>query len=329
MNLNQPGNLITNNRTSATFLALLLIAFFLPSVTAREYKVGYIDSDRIISRYEAAVEAKKELNRAIAQFESRAESLRTDYEKAKAEYESQQLTLSEEGRRAKLAEVESRKRRYDSYLNEIYGTGGKIDQKNQELLAPIVSRIDSAVRKVAQIEGFALVVDAAKAGIIFAESGLDLTELVLEELNREYAPLPTKVATKKIFVITPIYEATDEARRERIGIRIRQFVNALVAAKSQVEVVPDRKVDEVVQNRGYGNQQVGFEPALDVARALDADYCIFGECTKRERRIQFQLSMIDVRAGTLLRTQEGEADRPEALREKVSSVVQMLYSGLE
>jgi outer membrane protein len=310
-------------------ITLLLLSALSPFATAREYKIGYIDSDRLIARYEAAIEAKKKLDEAISQFEARAESLRADYEKAKAEYESQQLTLSEEGKRAKLTEVESRKRRYDSYLNEIYGTGGKIDQKNQELLAPIVARIDSTVRKVAQLAGFALVIDAAKAGIIFAETGLDLTELVLEELNREYTPLPATVTGKKIFVITPIYEASDEAQRERIGTRIRQFVNALVGAKTQVEVIPDRKVDEVVQNRGYAGQQVGFESALDVARALDADYCIFGECTKRERRIQFKLSIIDVRTGSLLRTQEGEADRLEVLREKVSSVVQVLYSGLE
>jgi|UniRef100_A0A7V3PTL0 outer membrane protein len=317
-----------NKNLTLTWVLVALAGLFL-QLPAREYKVGYINSDQLIARYEGAIEAKKQLNEAIAKFQARAESLRVDYEKAKEEYESQQLTLSEEGKRAKLSEVESRKRRYDSYLNEIYGTGGKIEQKNQELIAPIVAQIDSAVRKIAQQEGFSLIIDATKAGIVFAETGLDLTELVLEELNRAYAPLPTPVAGKKIFLITPIYELNDEAQREHLGTRIRQFINALLKDKTQLTLIPDRKVDEVVQNRGYSGQQVGFDQALDVARALDADYCIFGECSKRERKIQFKLSIIDIRTQTLLRTQEGEAERAEILQEKVSAVLQVLYSALE
>ncbi len=317
-----------NAKELIRFRALLLLLALTALAGAREYKIGYIDSDRLLARYEAASEAKKQLNDAIAKFQAKAESLRTEYEQAKEEYESQHLTLSEEGKRAKLAEVESRKKRYDSYLNEIYGPGGKLEQKNQELLAPIVTIIDSAVRKIAQIEGFALVLDATKAGIVYGETGLDLTELVLEELNRRYAPLPATVAGKKVFVITPIYEASDEAQRERLGTRIRQFAGALLKDKTQVEIIPDAKVDQTVQNRGYSGMQLSQDQALDVARALSADYCIFGECSKRERKIQFQLSLIQVATGTLIRTQEGEADRIEALREKVSGVIQILYSAI-
>lgn len=317
------------NWKRTVYAGLILILTGLRSLAgAREYKVGYIDSDRLIARYEGAIEAKKQLDAVIAKFEAKAESLRTEYEKAKEEYESQKLTLSEEGKRAKLAEVESRKTRYDSYLNEIYGRGGKIDQKNEELIAPIVSRIDSAVRKVAQIEGFSLVIDATKAGIVYGETGLDLTELVLEELNREYAPIAPPIAAKKIFAITPIYEATDEAQRERLGAQIRQFVHALLSDRAQIELIPDRKVDEVVQNRGYAGQQVGQEQALDVARSLDAHYLIFGECSKRERKIQFKLSLVEVQTGTLIRAEEGEAERTEVLQERVSGVVQILYSAL-
>ncbi len=313
------------------FLAGFMLLFFtLPGkgVVAREFKVGYINSEQIIARYEAAIEAKRKLNAEIVKYEAKAESLKMEYERAKEEYESQQLTLSEEGKRAKLAEVELRRRRYDSYLNEVYGKGGKIDQKNQELIAPIVVKIDSAVSKIAQSEGFALVIDATKAGIVYGEPGLDLTQLVLEELNREYAPIPSSMTGKLLFVIMPIYEANDEAQRERVGNEIRRFVNALIRGKSQVEVVSDKRVDEIVQARGYLNQQIGEEQAQDVARALAADYCIFGECSKRERKIHFKLGLLDVRNGVLLKSQEGEAERKEVLRERVSSTVQALYSAL-
>lgn len=320
---------VNNRRKFANWLLVIgQLIFCLVAGFAREYKVGYINSERIIARYQGAIEAKKELDAEIAKYEAKAESLKAEYERAKDEYESQQLGLSEEGKRAKLAEVETRKRRYDSYLNEVYGKGGKIEQKNNELIAPIVARIDSAVSKVAREEGFSLVIDATKSGIVYSETGLDLTEMVIEELNRLYAPVLTPVSTKLVFVIAPIFEANDEAQRDRIGTRIRDFVNALIGSKAQIEVVPDKKVDEVVQNRGYANRQIGEQEGLDIARALDADYCIYGECTKRDRRIQFTLTIVDARTGTLLKSQDGDAERLEVLREKVSSVVQVLYSAL-
>lgn len=321
--------LVNNQRQIANWLLVVgQLAFCIVTGFAREYKVGYINSDRIIARYQGAIEAKKELDAEIAKYEAKAESLKAEYERAKEEYESQQLGLSEEGKRAKLAEIESRKRRYDSYLNEVYGKGGKIEQKNSELIAPIVAQIDSAVSKVAQEEGFSLVIDAVKSGIVYSETGLDLTQMVIDELNRLYAPVPTPVTTKLMFVIAPIFEANDEAQRDRIGTQIRNFVNALIGSKAQIEVIPDKKVDEVVQTRGYSSRQIGEQEGLDIARALDADYCIYGVCTKRDPRIQFTLTIIDARTGTPLKSQDGEAERGEILREKVSSVVQVLYSSI-
>lgn len=297
--------------------------------TGREGKIGYVNFEEIISRYEAAIAAKKELNAEIARYEAKAESLKAEYEQAKEEYESQQLSLSEEGKRAKMAEVESRKRRYDSYLKEIYGKNGKIEQKNQELLAPIVQQFDSAVSKVAQEEGVILVLDAAKAGILYSEPGLDLTALVLEELNRRYAPIPTTGPVKKVYAIMPIYESNDQAQQDKIGSQIRSFVNVLIGTKPNTEMIPDRKVDEVVVSRGYGGQQIQFDQTMDIGRSLDVDYAVFGECSKRDRRIQFKLTIVDIRTGTLLQSQEGEAERPEVLQERVSRVVQTLYSKIQ
>ncbi len=309
-------------------IAAGLLGVMVAVMMGKEFKVGYVNSERVIAEYEEAKAAKRELDEFIKKFEAKADSLRQEYELAKEEYESQQLGLSEEGKRAKMAEVESRKRRYDNFLSEVYGKGGRIERKNQELIAPIVQKIDSAVQRVAQNEGFALVLDASKAGVIFAEVGLDLTQLVLEELNRRYAPIATTGPVKVVYAIMPIVEINDEAQRERVGTQIRTFVNSLLSAKPRVEMIPDRRVDEVVQIRGYLPRDVQMEQALDVARTLDADYCIFGECMKRERRIQFKLSIIDVRTGMLVKSQEGEAERVEVLRERVSSVVQVLYSSV-
>ncbi|MBM3315450.1 OmpH family outer membrane protein [candidate division WOR-3 bacterium] len=313
-------------RLRITALAIGVLAAL--TAIAKEYKIGYVDSDRVIARYEAAVEAKRQLDAEIDRFEVRAESLKAEYDNAKQEYESQELTLSEEGKRAKQAEVDQRKRRYEAYLSEVYGREGRIEQKNRELIAPIVQKIDSAVAKLAAEERFSLVVDASKAGIIFAEPGLDLTQLVVDELNREYTPV-TPTQQRKLFVVTIIWETNEQARQDRIGEKIRTFSYDFVQAAPNVEMVASRKADEIAQERNLSGQQIQLDQALEIARALDADYVVYGFCSQHDRRTNFELSVADVRLSVVKQAQAGEAEREELLREQVGSVVRVLLSSVQ
>ncbi len=295
---------------------------------AKEFRVGYVDYDQVIAKFEAAAEAKKEMDTVRLSFEAKAESLKGDYEQAKAEYESQQLTLSEEGKRAKNAEVDQRKRRYDGYVAEVYGKGGLIDQRYKELIAPIVAKIDSAVAKLSADEGFALILDASKSGIVYSESGLDLTQLVLEDLNREFAPVGPSVTGKKVYALMPVYNSNDLASQDRVGSDIREFVYGLVKAQPNVDMVANGKVDQQLQSYGLANQQIVLDKALDAGRALDADCVVFGNASKQDRRIQFELSIADVRLGTLLKTEKGDAARPEDLQQQVGTVIRVLLAAV-
>ncbi len=296
---------------------------------AKEYKVGFVDSDEVIAEYEAATEAKEELDEEIAGFQAEADSLRQEYEDAKEEYESQELTLSEEGKRAKQAEVDQRKRRYDSYVDDVYRTGGKIDQKNAELIAPIVEKINEAVTKLAEEEGFALVLDASQTDVVYAVSGLDLTELVIEELNREFVPVGPTGTEKLVYAIMPIFESNDEARQDRIGYQIRQFVYDLARGQSRVDMAANQEVNEQLRTLGLQERELQEGEVLDVARRVSADYVIYGECSKQDRRIEFTLTIIDVGLNMSVTTETGEAARVEDLREQIGGVVQILLTSVE
>lgn len=307
---------------------ILVLATAGPFLAAKEFRVGYVDYDQVIAKYEAAAEAKQEMDTVRLSFEAKAESLKDDYEQAKAEYESQQLTLSEEGKRAKNAEVDQRKRRYDGYVAEVYGKGGLIDQRYKELIAPIVAKIDSAVAKLSADEGFALILDASKSGIVYSEGGLDLTQLVLDDLNREFAPVGPSVTGKKVYALMPVYNTNDLASQDRVGSDIREFVYGLVKVQPNVDMVANAKVDQQLQSYGLASQQVVLDKALDAGRALDADYVVFGNASKQDRRIQFELSIADVRLGTLLKTEKGDAARPDDLQQQVGTVIRVLLAAV-
>ena len=295
---------------------------------AKEFRVGFVDYDQVIAKYEGAVEAKQEMDTVRMSYEAKAESLKGDYERAKGEYESQQLTLSEEGKRAKNAEVDQRKRRYDSYVSDVYGKGGLIDQRYKELIAPIVGKIDSAVARLSADEGFALILDASKSGIVYADAGLDLTQLIIDDLNREFGPVAPTVTGRKVYALMPVFNANDLASQDNVGTTIRDFVYALVKVQPNVDMVANPKVDQQLQSYGLQGQQVVLDNALNVGRALDADYVVFGSASKQDRRIQFELSIADDRLGNLLKTEKGDAARPEDLQQQVGTVIRVLLAAV-
>ena len=298
-------------------------------LTAKEFRVGYVDYDQVIAKFQTAVDAKSEMDTVRLSYEAKAESLKGDWEQSKAEYESQQLTLSEEGKRAKNAEVDQRKRRYDGYIGEVYGKGGLIDQRYKELIAPIVGKIDSAVAKLSVDEGFALILDASKSGIVYAEAGLDLTQLAIDDLNREFAPVGPTVTGKKVYALMPVYNSNDRASQDQVGGAIRDFAYKLVGALPKVDMVANSKVDQQLQSYGLSNQQVVLDKALEAGRALDVDYVVFGNASKQDKRVQFELSIADARLGTLLKSQKGDAPRPEDLQLQVSTVIRVLLAAVE
>jgi len=310
-------------------LAIVLGLAAMGTLAAKEFRVGYVDYDLVIAKYEAAIEATKEMDTVRLGFEAKAESLQGDYEQAKSEYESQQLTLSEEGKRAKNAEVDQRKRRYDSYVAEVYGKGGKIDQRYKELIAPIVAKIDSAVAKLSTDEGFSLILDASKSGIVYSQSGLDLTQLVLEDLNREFAPVGPSTSEKKVYALMPVFNSNDRAQQDNVGRDIREAVYQLLGNQPKIDRVANLKVDQQLQSYGLQNQQVVLDKALDAGRVLNADYVIYGNTSKQDRRIQFELSIADVRLGNMVKSQKGEAARPEDLKEQVGSAIRVLLAAVE
>ncbi|MFO7639600.1 MAG: OmpH family outer membrane protein [bacterium] len=307
---------------------LLMVLLALAATTlAPANKVGYLDSDAVIARYEEARDAKARLDQEVAGFRAEAESLRTLYQLVLDEYQTQELSLSEEGRKAKLAEVEQLKRRYDAYVEDVYRKGGKLDQKNSELIAPLVQKIGEVVGEIAKQEGYTLVLDASKAEILFSAAGLDLTQLVTDELNREYAAVGSTIERKPVYIVLPIFATNDEARQERTDLRIREFIYNLVRTQPNTELVANARVDEQLTQRGVSGRAPSGRDAIDIGTALNVDYAILGTCSKEDRRVDFTLTIVEVRMSNEdLKTEAGQVAREDRLNEEVGRVVQVLLA---
>jgi Skp family chaperone for outer membrane proteins len=67
-------------------------------------------------------------------------------------------------------------------LQDKFGQQGEAAQRNNELLRPIVEKVNNIINQIATEENYDFIFDS-KAGIVFAKKSYDLTDKVIRALN--------------------------------------------------------------------------------------------------------------------------------------------------
>lgn len=298
-------------------------------VIAKEIKIGYIDSERIYQGFQETTTAQATLAKEIAKFRQTSDSLKLVLDSVEAEYESQKLVLSEVGKATRLREIEQLRNEYNRYLESVWGKGGKLEQKNRELLTPIVTKINEAVAKIAKEEGYTIILDAAESKIVYAEVGLDITDLVLEELNKKYKPIATPEAKKKILVL-PFFEANTEAQQDRLGETARSNLFALLRTQPRFEIISKTSMSDALQSRNIiEGSRLEEKIIYEIGRELLADYVLSGSISRQGKRINFEITLSEPKQQLTLATEKGDTPRIEELRSALSDVLAKLIKKIE
>jgi len=174
-------------------LGLFLIAIFV-SASYAELKVGFINSQEIFVKYKGTEDAQKKFEDEKQRLAQEAEELQREIEELKANLERQSLLLSEETKAERMAEIEEKERDFQQFYFDAFGEEGRIVRLNAELTQPIIEKINEILDRMGAEEEYDIIFDVAPGGIVFAREGLDLTPVVLDELNA-MVKLPSQEST--------------------------------------------------------------------------------------------------------------------------------------
>lgn len=306
-----------------SFSLVLLFAFSI--FWAKETKVAYLDMEGILSEYEAAKEAKRALDKEVEKYRLVGDSLRRELEKAKEEFESKRLMLTREGRALEEEKIKNLERRYNDFLTEVWSERGKVALKNQELLAPIVKKVSEAIEKIAKENDISLVLDASQSKILYAQSGLDITDDVLAELHRETSILPILPGVKKKMAILGIYEGSTEAREENLGVVCLTYFYQLLEGRAKIILIEKEEVKKVLSLRNLKEtDKIEKDVVYELGRELGADYCLIGLVNKSGKRITVEITYFDIEMRKEFPVQKGEVTKREELKAKIGEIVKRI-----
>lgn len=167
-------------------VGLALVAVALPGTArAQILKVGYVDSVRIFANYSYAKDQQQRFNREIEAWRAESDDRRKAIDQARADLKEQSLALSEEKRVEQEGQLQKLLSDYDAFVQAFWGPKGRAAELNEQLTADVIQKVRDVVERVAHDDAYDLVLDAADGNVIFAVKSLDLTDRVLEILNRE------------------------------------------------------------------------------------------------------------------------------------------------
>ena len=174
------------SRFAALFALTVLLALAGGAAPARaqNVRIGFIDSQRIFTEYKAAQEAQDRFAREIQSWRTEAEDRRRAVDALRNELKDQDPLLSEAKRLEKESALQKAVSDYDLFVQDFWGPNGKVQRLNDEITREVISKVRDAVELLANREQYDLVLDAADGNVIFGVKSLDLTQRVLDDLNK-------------------------------------------------------------------------------------------------------------------------------------------------
>jgi outer membrane protein len=174
-------------RRTIIFAAVTLVLATAGGVgTARgEIKIGYINSETVMEQSKEAQTALAGFNRDVDGWNQEAIERRKELDDLARELGQQSPMLSDAKRLEKEQDHQRKLTEYDQFVQSVWGPGGLVVKRNEEVLRPIVAKIQTILAKFGADEGYDLIFDAADGNILYADQTLDLSQKVIELLNAD------------------------------------------------------------------------------------------------------------------------------------------------
>lgn len=162
---------------------VLFVALF-AVMTADAQKFALIDMEYILKSIPAYERANEQLSQVSKRWQAEVEALNTEAATMYKNYQNEVVFLSNEAKQKKQDAIVQKEKEAADLKKKYFGPEGELFKKRQSLMSPIQDEIYTAVKDVADLRGYQLVLDrASDAGIIFASPRIDISNEVLQKLG--------------------------------------------------------------------------------------------------------------------------------------------------
>lgn len=161
---------------------LLLVSLLFLSFNSfgQNKKFGHIDRTEVLKMMPEFKKAQSDIEKKSKQLEAEIQILLTEYKSKLEYYQTNVSTMSESIRKDKERELGQLEERIQQFQQEAQK---EVAASEQALLEAIVSKVDKAVKAVAEEKGYSYIFDTSSGAVLYAPESDDITPLIKQKLG--------------------------------------------------------------------------------------------------------------------------------------------------
>lgn len=167
--------------------ALTMLAMLFAVMAASAQKFALVDMEYILKNIPAYERANEQLNQVSKKWQAEVEALSTEAQTMYKNYQNEVVFLSQEQKKERQDAIMEKEKQAAELKRKYFGPDGELFKKRTSLMTPIQEEIYNAVKDIADLRGYQLVLDrASDSGIIFGSPKIDISNEVLQKLGYSY-----------------------------------------------------------------------------------------------------------------------------------------------
>jgi outer membrane protein len=148
---------------------------------AEDLKVGVVDQRRGILTTEQGKQAQKDLEKFAEGKKTSLKPAQDEFQKKQEELESQRFVLSDTALEERMLELEKQRRELE---RDVQAVREDLQMQERKMLKPILEKWAKAVEELGKEKEFDVILDRSTPGILYHSSALDITDLVIQRVNK-------------------------------------------------------------------------------------------------------------------------------------------------
>jgi outer membrane protein len=171
-------------RATLLFASAVSLLAAVPAAThaADALKLGYVDVAKVLSGSRAGRNAKEQLEKQVKERQASVDALKSALDKMKADFDKNAMDLTERQKQAKQKEFREKNEGYQKAVAE---ARKEVSEKDAEFTRKVVEQMRGVIATIAKAEDYALVVEKTATSVLYAKDGLDLTDRVIQQMDRQ------------------------------------------------------------------------------------------------------------------------------------------------
>lgn len=161
----------------------LILAFAIFYFTSKP-KVVYVDSAKLLNNYKGMQDARAAYQKKAGSWKANIDTLASEVQQQIFKYEKESAGMTVKERQLSQELIRTRQKQFADYQQ---ATSTQAQQEDAKMTSEVVTQVNAYLKKYGEAHGYTIILAATEYGnLAYADEGLDITEAVIEGLNKEY-----------------------------------------------------------------------------------------------------------------------------------------------